>query len=876
MDPAVTASVASTGRDSSMASYHGRFLPGTLVGKRFRIVERLGAGGMGEVFRADDLELGHPVALKFVPQSVARDAEMISRLRDEVRFARQVSHPNVCRVYDLSEVEGEYFLCMEYVDGEDLASVLRRMGRPSSEKALQIARQLCAGLAAAHEAGILHRDLKPANVMIDGRGRARITDFGLAGLAEDIHQRDTNSGTPAYMAPEQLTGRGVSVRSDIYSLGLVLYELFTGKRAFEADTVAELREIREESHPPTPSSVVDGLDPAIERVILKCLEIDPRDRPPSSLAVASALPGGDPLAAALAAGETPSPELLAASGEVGVLRPSVALPLVATVLAGLLCIAWVTEDIALYGLVKSGKAPAVLADRGASIVGKFGYTDKPADQAFGFSVDYDQLSFIAENNSSPERWNHLNSVKPSPIAFWYRQSPMYLGRWSPGDGVTAGDPPLHIAGMSRVWLDSRGLLVAFHCVPPQVVRQERSASEPFDWSLAFREAGLDIAAFEVAEPEWTPLMFADERRAWKGWYPGQPERTVRVEAAGYQGKPVSFQVLMPYDTPGRMPQRDTRSASRVAADWLSLLTLLTAVFGGALIARRNLRLGRGDRRGAFRLAAAVFVMQMAFWILRAHHASGEQEFDLWVSAVGRSLFTCAWMWLMYMALEPYARRHWPETLIAWSRLISGRWRDPLVGRSVLIGFVAGVLLTLVDVVIWKAYGWLGMAPPMVGGRSAFNNIAQTRDALGMLIGHLEFLISPIMFLFISVLVKMVVRNRVAAVVIALLFGAVAPNLIRTLTEFSGMGVVLQVVKSTLPFAVGGFLFFRPGMLSLMAFVFVENRLGMFPVTLDSTAWYSGISTLILVILAGMAVWSCHASLGSRMGRMQERWAMSAT
>jgi serine/threonine protein kinase len=158
---------------------HGRFLPGTVFGERYRIIELLGRGGMGEVYRADDLDLGQAVALKFLPASVAQDEIALARLRSEVRLARQISHPNVCRVFDIGHLDGQYFLSMEYVDGEDLASVLRRMGRPSREKALQIARQICAGLRAAHENGVLHRDLKPANIMIDGRGRVRLMDFGL-------------------------------------------------------------------------------------------------------------------------------------------------------------------------------------------------------------------------------------------------------------------------------------------------------------------------------------------------------------------------------------------------------------------------------------------------------------------------------------------------------------------------------------------------------------------------------------------------------------------------------------------------------------------------------------------------------------------------
>ena len=178
-----------------------------MLSGRYRIVGLLGRGGMGEVYRADDLKLGQAVALKFLPKQLTHRADRLARFHQEVRLARQVSHPNVCRVHDIAEAGGQHFLSMEYIDGEDLASLLRRIGRLPSDKALELARQLCAGLAAAHERKVLHRDLKPANVLIDGRGRAHLVDFGLADLTEGRRDAPEIAGTPGYMAPEQQEGR---------------------------------------------------------------------------------------------------------------------------------------------------------------------------------------------------------------------------------------------------------------------------------------------------------------------------------------------------------------------------------------------------------------------------------------------------------------------------------------------------------------------------------------------------------------------------------------------------------------------------------------------------------------------------------------------
>jgi len=181
------------------------FAPGTVVADRYRVVSLLGRGGMGEVYGADDLKLGQRVALKFLPSDRGKSSSWREQFYAEVRMARQVSHPNVCRVYDVGESDGRHFLSMEFVDGEDLASLLRRIGRLPDDKAIEIAQQLCSGLAAAHRSGVLHRDLKPSNVMIDGKGRARITDFGLAIAASEADQSKP-AGTPGYLAPELFNG----------------------------------------------------------------------------------------------------------------------------------------------------------------------------------------------------------------------------------------------------------------------------------------------------------------------------------------------------------------------------------------------------------------------------------------------------------------------------------------------------------------------------------------------------------------------------------------------------------------------------------------------------------------------------------------------
>lgn len=314
--------------------HDGQFAPGTVLAQRYRICGRIGKGGMGEVYEAYDLILAQDVALKFLRDGVALTEGALDRFRHEVRLARQVSHPNVCRVYDIGEIDGFPFLSMEYVDGEDLASLLRRIGRLPADKALDISRHLCAGLDAAHEKGVLHRDLKPANIMINDRGEVLITDFGLAAIAGSISPAEARQGTTPYISPEQLAGREVTVRSDIYALGLVLYEVFTGKRAFQAGSVGELLRLQQESTPTSIRSLAKDVDPVVERAILRCLAADPQKRPASAKAVARSLPIAGLLDAAVAAGNTPSPELVDEAGESGGLHPAKALAMFAAIIAG--------------------------------------------------------------------------------------------------------------------------------------------------------------------------------------------------------------------------------------------------------------------------------------------------------------------------------------------------------------------------------------------------------------------------------------------------------------------------------------------------------------------------------------------------------------
>ena len=260
---------------------------GSLLGDRYRVTRLLGRGGMGAVYLADDLRLNQPVALKLLPAALARDPKRLAQFHNEVSLARQISHPNVCRVYDISEIDGRLFLSMEYVDGEDLAAALRRRGPFADHEAIELTRQICAGLAAVHARGILHRDLKPANIMLNKAGQPQLMDFGIATSDTGDTVRE---GTPTYMSPEQLLGEPVSERSDIYALGLVVYEIVTGQRVFPSTTTLDALVAHHRSAIARPQIDLSAIaNASVRDVLTRCLDRESSRRPTSAQAVASLL-----------------------------------------------------------------------------------------------------------------------------------------------------------------------------------------------------------------------------------------------------------------------------------------------------------------------------------------------------------------------------------------------------------------------------------------------------------------------------------------------------------------------------------------------------------------------------------------------------------
>jgi predicted Ser/Thr protein kinase len=854
--PARTPSPSFLSSSSSGSLPEGRFLPGALLAGRYRIVALLGRGGMGEVYRAHDLTLGQEVALKFLPEAMARNPAALARFYNEVRIARQVSHANVCRVYDLGEVDGAPYLSMEYVDGEDLGSLLRRIGRLPQDKAVEISRQLCAGLAAAHAKGVLHRDLKPANVMLNGRGQVVITDFGLAVIAAEIPGEEIRNGTPAYMAPEQLAGKEVTVQSDIYSLGLVLYEIFTGKRAFEAATLAELVRLHTETTPLSPSTLVKEMDPAVETAVLRCLDAEPSRRPRSALAVAARLPGGDPLAAALAAGETPSPQMVAASGETAALPWKIAVSSLAIALVGLIGLALAAANYSMIEKTQLTKPPEVLADKAREITQRLGYTARPADSAYSFAGD-DAFVAAVEKREKFAHWDEIARSRPSPLVFWYRQSPEPILAESFRDQtlipgiVTEDDPQPFTSGMIDVRLDPQGRLTYLEALPPQKSDSPGPSSAP-DWDALFAAAGLDISKFQPTAPLWTSLADSDVRQAWTGQWPGYEHRPLRVEAAAWHGRPVFFSLIGPW-TPAPRMAAPNLAAGQIVARAMVLVILLVPILAAVFLARWNFVRGKGDRRGAMRLAVLMFSLHMVMWVFQTHFSSGWNFIFLLFMAVATALLWGGGVWMLYLALEPYVRRYWPQAIISWTRALSGRWRDPLVGRDVLYGAILGILFCDLYALRFNLVERMGGSPVILNA----NYLDSAREAVGAWFAELPTDISTtlVLFLLLFLLRVLLRKSWLAAVAFVLLWAA-----LKSLSsEYPAVDWPMQALLWA-SLAVGAL---RYGLVTLVVALSIADMTLNIPVTLNSSAWYFTDTTVALASVAALAIWGFYTALAGQ-------------
>jgi serine/threonine-protein kinase len=384
------------------------------------------------------------------------------------------------------------------------------------------------------------------------------------------------------------------------------------------------------------------------------------------------------------------------------------------------------------------------------------------------------------------------------------------------------------------------------------------ASARFDWSALFAEAGLEQSEFQTVESNWTPPTEADERAAWDGSYRERPGERVHVEAAAYRGRPVYFEIIHPWDKPGRdVEYSGTPSQQRTVLVFVFAFFLL-ALAGGVLLALRNLRLGRGDHRGALRVTAVlVSARLLGGWAFGAHHfASPLEELLLFIEYLKSALFVGALAWLLYIALEPFVRRHWPERIISWSRLVAGGWRDPLVGRDVLVGAVGGVAYELCIHLAYLAPKWQGRA----AGVPLYPDARMYGTSL-----FLNYLSHQIMMpVFFSLVILMVMFLLYVVTRRTRLAGALA-FLVVLAAEFLTFGAAAPLAA---PFIVAAALIevgvlYRFGLLALVSLAFVEHLWVFFPVTTELSAWYASGFVLDALVCLALAFYGFYTSLAGQ-------------
>src|SRR5262249_52615136 len=374
------------------------------------------------------------------------------------------------------------------------------------------------------------------------------------------------------------------------------------------------------------------------------------------------------------------------------LRPRVAVTCFAAVLLALGLTAFLGVHYSGLERMHLEQTPEVLTQKAREVTARLGYPDRPVDTAYGFDYDGDLQEAIEKNDKPRPDWNTILSGRPSLFLFWYRQSPDYMFAegyrdqlLNPGI-VTRTEPPNTLSEMISLNLDPQGRLISFEAIPPQKMNSSGPPTA-YDWNLLFSEAGLGLSKFQKADPPWNSLAAFDTRPAWTGVCPGT-SRLLRVEAATLRGKPVCFSLIGDWTEPDRVKE-PAQSLGKRAGEIVTLVLLISLLAGALFLARRNYRHGRGDREGAFRLAGVMFVLDIILWLCRTHLTPSLATLGLLLLALCGSLFVSAVTWILYLALEPWVRRRWPQTMISWTRLVSGQLRDPLVGRDILFGVMLG-------------------------------------------------------------------------------------------------------------------------------------------------------------------------------------------
>ena len=388
--------------------------------------------------------------------------------------------------------------------------------------------------------------------------------------------------------------------------------------------------------------------------------------------------------------------MVAAAGEGAGLHRRIAVPIYVAVLVGIGAVLAIALRSSALDRLRPEYNADVLAQKARDALRQLGYAERARDEAYGFEWDSALLELLNNGTGSARRWTDALSQQPSPLLFWYRRSQSSMTGFefhhdllTPGI-VTMSDPAPIEPGMIQMKLDHQGRLTWLEAIPPQIDEPQTKAP-PIDWNPLLALAGLDPAALHAADPTWNWLSSPDTRMAWTGTAPGSGE-PLRLEAAARHGRPVAFLMIAPWTKPWRESSAGTGQETVFV---IVIFALVLAIIGaGSALARNHLREGRGDRAGAQALGSAVAAALWALWVCQVHAAVSVGLLGNFLVTVCTTVFYAAMFWAIYLALEPFVRRYWPQALVSWTTLLSGRVRHPIVGRDVLLGTALGVAIAL--------------------------------------------------------------------------------------------------------------------------------------------------------------------------------------
>ena len=519
---------------------------------------------------------------------------------------------------------------------------------------------------------------------------------------------------------------------------------------------------------------------------------------------------------------------------------------------GLLVFCLAQPRLNMINHVPLENSPEVLASKARDIAKTLGYTERPADTASGIRVQSDYLTYMRGKVKGDEL-ARLVSHPPSPLEFWYRQSPRPLVTDDGSGGLVAAHEPVALLpGMIRIDTDLDGRLRRFRATPPEH-EADPASKTPADLTPLFSAAGLDPAPLQPAAPEWTALSDTDTRAAWTGSYPGRKDLPIRVEAAAFHGRAVSFEIIWPWTKPSRTPEEEGLAST------VQLIIVVLVLIAAAMVARYNWRAKRSDSRSAVRIGLYCAGTSLLTWILSAHHVASSDELTLAYQASRSAAFLFALFLLLYLALEPWVRRYWPQTMITWSRLLAGRWRDPLVGRDILFGAVCGIAYCL----LIQGYEWISLhlGNPDFSDFNVSNFMGVRAPAAAISQRLANALTSGLELFMLLFLLRILLRRQWLA---ALVFVAL---LVYVDTGSNQYPTTAAMIGATALFVVIYILFvlimLRLGFFALITTLFVVNGTLSLFLTLDIGQWYGQSSLIVVVLLCALAWWGFHLSLAGR-------------